>query len=313
MTSLVIAHKFNDIFYALNTSEFKKSDKHILIIIEKGLIKADNFPFKEYFEEISILTFSTNINYLKLIYSLNLQFDINRNITYAFISNPIMILNQRLIKVLKVKDVILLEDGVMNYRAFIPSKSILKRISQLLLNVSNQKLYNKILRTYLIKPSKAIYAFGKLEQIKIDRSNVIIDKSILDKINGKKIFVGNDFYVRGFISQMKYLDIVNKIIGNFDIDYYLPHAFSDNEETVNCKILDLSSLAVTLEIIAGFADSFEIYSFGSSVNFSCKQINTNIKTYTFNCDTFSVSVSDFIMKNSDNSYIVDKNNNIILH
>lgn len=130
---------------------------------------------------------------------------------------------------------------------------------------------------------------------------------LLVKINGKKIFVGNDYYKHDYTSIENYNLIVNKIIKEFSIDYYLPHAYSKKTEKIKCKKLDLLNENITLEIIAGYIESCEIYSFGSTVNFSCKQINRNIGTNIFKCLDFSVQPSKINLKNSDKIYTVNKN------
>lgn len=308
MKSVIIAHKYNDVYYALNTLEFKESNYRVLIIIEKGLITRDDFPFKYYFDEIESLNVKSNLEYIKLLFKLNLILSNYNSITYIFLSNPILLINQRIEKIINPNAIILLEDGVMNYKQFIPSKAIIKQMVQRLLGISNNRMYDKIIETYLLKPEDAKYAFGKVKKLEVSNIEDQIKAGLKKKLNNKKIFVGNDLYRYGYTNIDDYNFMLNKVINEFKIDYYIPHAFASYKEKAECEILDLSSEAITLEMIAGTVNHFEIYSFGSSVNYSCKYINRNIKSILIYSTIFSFPMSDFILENSDLVYYANKEN-----
>ena len=49
-TILVIAHKYNDILYAITTEEFMISKRNILLILY-STINPQMFPFQDFFDE----------------------------------------------------------------------------------------------------------------------------------------------------------------------------------------------------------------------------------------------------------------------
>jgi hypothetical protein len=306
---VVVAHKYNDIFYAINTFEFEKSDYKILVTVEKGHIVGRNFPFKEIFDHH--LNVRNKFSIAGLLLICKLYHNILKNkilVDVMFISNPVLVINQYLHKIFGKPRMILLEDGLMNYNEVKESNSLLKKIVQKIFGISNSGIYNKIETTYLSQPDLGKYYFGELKKINNNSFNFA---SKLDQdIQGKKIFVGGDYYRYKFMSINQYCTYVNAIIKEFDIDLYLPHAFSNNNETINCNVLNLNSKSLTLEMLASNY-TFSIYSFGSTCAFTCKNINPIIGTSFFVLKEYSSIVFDFLKEHSDEIYSFDNNLRII--
>lgn len=163
-----------------------------------------------------------------------------------------------------------MEDGLMNYRNDLIDKSIVKKSVQLLLGINLKKIYSLIHRTYLLKPDSARYYFGQLRPIRVPKRLIATLGIDLD-LTGKSIFVGQNLYQFGYLSKEEYCDLVNRVIADYGIDYYLPHAFSESEH-INCRYLNLADLNVTLEMLA-VSQNFTVYSFASSVLFTSKLLN----------------------------------------
>ena len=87
--------------------------------------------------------------------------------------------------------------------------------------------------------------------------------------------------------------MVNNIIKKFNIDYYLPHRVASKDENISCPILDLTNSKVTLEVYASYFE-FELYGFSSSVLYSTKCINPNIKTYVIDNSFVDKKAQEFI-------------------
>ena len=157
----VIASKFNDIYYALSTEEFKVKGRKLLIICKSKNLSPTIYPCQDSFDKILIVDNENNnfISFLINLFFCKLHL-IDLQASTLFLSNPILIVNQIIAKSLNAKKIIFLEDGIMNYYNFLPSKSINKKIIQNLFRVSNILIENLIVITYLFKPDYAIYFFG---------------------------------------------------------------------------------------------------------------------------------------------------------
>lgn len=274
-TLLVIARKYNDIFYAISTPEWKCYNRHILVIFANdNFVK--QFPAQERFDDIVIFNSVGNrIGDMGLIRKIQKE-KLRIQCDAIMLSNIVIVINQYLIKVCKGRQIYLLEDGLMNYYDFHPSTSKIKRLSQLLLGINERKLFNQISKTFLLNPNLAQYYGGRLEQLQL--SSYILNDNIQLDIKGKKIFVGQCLYRFGYMSLRTYNDHVNRIIKKYDIDYYLPHAFAMDGERINCSVLNIQEKQTTLEALA-FQTNFVIYSFCSSVLYTTRIINPDIQTF----------------------------------
>lgn len=271
---LVIARKFNDIFYAIETPIWDEFDYHILVICANQRF-AKQFPLKEKFNKIIVFDSSQNrLSYGSILREINKK---RKEIqcTVAITSNITLIVNQYILKASRCKNILLVEDGLMNYYNFTPKKNSWKRIAQFVLGINEHKLTKKILYTFLLDPDQAMYYKGQVAKLHITRPNLQLD---IKQIENKKIFVGQCIYEFGYMTIKAYNKKVNETIQKYNIDYYIPHAFASHQEEIMCNTLDLNQLHVTLEILSTQTD-FTIYSFSSSVLYSTKIINNRIKSY----------------------------------
>lgn len=274
-TLLVIARKFNDIFYAISTSEWTRFKRRVLVIFANNGF-SEQFPFQEMFDDVLVLGSTENRKN-----SIHIIRDIRRvkkriRCDAVMVSNVVLVVNQYLMKISGGRQIFLLEDGLMNYYDFHPSTSRLKYITQLFLGINERKLFNRITETFLLVPGMARYYGGKLAQLQLKPLIMPIWEKL--DIVDKKIFVGQCVYKFGYMSLEEYNRRVNQIIKKYDIDYYLPHAFASEEEQIDCPVLDLSKLHITLEVLAS-QFNFELYSFCSSVLYTTRVINSNVKSY----------------------------------
>ena len=276
MNMLVLARKYNDIFYAISTSEWEQSEKHYLMMITDRLDRAD-YPMQEMFDGVfTIHTQSSTMAFLREIWSIK---KILRKINYSVVttSNLAMVENLYVLNYDKTRVLVMLEDGIMNYYNFRPSHRTSKMFVMKVLGINEQRIQNKIDKCYLLKPSEAKYYFGKPTKLDL-KSNIFLEKANLDSsVKGKSIFVGQDLYRDQNITLKEYSKIVNDFITEKQIDFYIPHTWSLEGENINCKQLDIIGSKATLEIYASVFD-FTIYSFSSSVLYTTKIINPHVKS-----------------------------------
>lgn len=272
---LVIARKFNDIFYAMSLPQWTLAHSRHLIIISNGLNK-DDFPLQFAFDDVKFISYSGEsiINIIKTLWKIS-KIEIGK-IDTIVLSNPVLVTNQYIIKKSRPKNIILIEDGSLNYSSFSPSRSFVKKSLQILLGINQDKIFNNIDSTYLFYPSKGKFFFGQLQRLVFDR-RIFSSVSFPINLNGKKIFVGQPLYNYGYITRQDYTILVNKVIEKYHIDFYLPHAFSSDLEEINSKSLNIAKYNVTLEALAS-QYKFSIFSFGSSVLYTCKTINPDIES-----------------------------------
>lgn len=269
---LIIAYKYNDIFYSLNTEEYKNADKRTIILIKTKNVKNNKFPFLNKFDHIIELNYNNILTLsLEIIFRIHLK-----NIDTVILSNPVLLISQLLINKIQSPQIVLLEDGLMNYYNFIPSKSFKKKLMQKIFFISEQKILSLIHTTYLLDPSKAIFYFGKPQLLSLYRIDKINNNIIF--INGKSLFVGQNLYDYGTLSIEEYNKLVNYFIQKYKIDYYIPHIYSSSNENIKCNKIDLNKYGVTLEMLSS-EFKFNLYSFSSSVLYSTKLINPSIKTH----------------------------------
>lgn len=275
---LVVARKYNDIYYAISTEEWAKSSKHYLLMITDRLDMND-YPMQQMFDKIfTIHTSLSVLGIIRLIYSLR-KFLQKVDFNLVTISNVVVVTNLFILNNKKTTKILMLEDGLMNYCNFIPSQSRLKHLLIKLLGININNIYQKIKYCYLLEPSKAIYYYGEKKQLKIKSELFIKNLSIqgLD-LNGKSIFVGQPLYVNNDITIDEYSEAVNNFIKIHNINYYLPHTMSSKKENIHCEKLKLQQIQSTLEILSSIYN-LKLYSFSSSVLYTTKLINKSTETY----------------------------------
>jgi hypothetical protein len=289
---LVIAFKFNDIFYSISTPEFKDSSNKILLIFYYGR-DSKCFPCQDKFNYI--YAFKYKKKRVALLMTLIKLYSIKKKLTsdILVLSNPILFVNQYIAKISKCKKILLLEDGLMNYYNFIPSNSSFKKVLQKSFSISNESIFNRITCTYLLKPQNAIFYFGEKVALHLDSNLLEID---FNKIRGKSIFVGQNLYVLDIINIQDYNRLVNYIVDKLNIDFYIPHLFASDKECIKCKKINLLQYSVTLEILA-YKYSFKVYSINSSVLYTIKCINNNIETYMIKISPFQQNQFPFLEAN----------------
>ena len=272
---LVIARKFNDVFYAVSTSEWQRSDRRVLAIFA-GREFAEQFPLQEEFDDV--IVFDSGDSRLSNIGTIRKIRRVRKRIRCdaVMLSNIVLVVNQYLMKMSECRHVFLLEDGLMNYYDFRPSFRRIKYLTQLLLGINEQKLFGRISKTFLLAPDMARYYGGNLIQLRL--SSTILRNRVRSDIEGKKIFVGQCLYRFGYMSLETYNERVNRIVKKYCIDYYLPHAFALDGEQIDCPIFDLGKLHTTLEVLALQSD-FVLYSFCSSVLYTTRIVNANVESY----------------------------------
>lgn len=273
---LVIARKFNDIFYSMSLPEWNTEKRKQLIIISNG-IKRQAFPMQDAFDDVKFLSYKGESiqNIIKIILELR-KLKIGKVETLV-LSNPVLVTNQYLVRKAQPDVIIMIEDGSLNYSSFTPSTSMLKKTLQYCLRINQIKLFEKIKFTYLFYPEQGRFYFGHIKKLEFNREILNI-KMFPMNLNGRKLFVGQPLYNYGYITSQDYNEYVNELIRKFNIDFYIPHAFSTNSELIKCNKINLSQQNITLEALAAVYD-FEIYSFGSSVLYTCKTINKNIQSH----------------------------------
>lgn len=274
MKLLVVAKKFNDIYYALSLPEWKNSEYKTLLIISDKLT-VDDYPFTDLFDKVYYINIKKGpLAILKILLKL-----IFLNIKYdsIILSNIAIVHNKFLISSKKCKKVLLIEDGYMNYYHFKESNRFAKRSLMKIFGINQKSVISKIKKTYLLKPDFAKYYFGKKCRLILDTKAFSASISIKDipNLNCKKIFIGQPLYLPftgNDITIEQYNCIINDVIKKLNIDYYIPHTLADKKEHINCEIFDIGKYKCTFEILASIYD-LEIYSISSTILYSSKVIN----------------------------------------
>ena len=278
---LVIARKFNDIYYAMSIPEWKTAKERVLFIISNG-IPMEAFPHRSLFDKVIFIKYDGESvkNIISVISALK-KIEIPKSKTLV-LSNPVLVTNQYIIKHSAPETLIFIEDGSMNYSSFSPSKSHAKKALQAFIGISEKEVFNKIDFTYLFYPDKATFSFGTKRKLSLEKK-IFPTVNDLDFIKDKKILVGQPLYNYGYLSLDAYNRLVNRAIKQLGIDLYVPHAFASSKEEINCRKLHLSDYNVTLEAIAAY-HTFNLFSFGSTVLYSCKTINPDVKSVLLTTD-----------------------------
>lgn len=301
---LVVARKYNDIYYAISTEEWKNCEHHYLMMITDRLDNA-KYPMQHLFDEvITIHTEKGNIGYFKQCLSIKRVLG-KFNFQIVTISNLALVSNLCVLASHKVKEVLLLEDGLMNYYHFKPSQRLSKKILKYIFNIDEPHIFSKITKTYLLKPELAKYYYGRPTQLHLDVKTFLKHANIDHRINGKSIFVGQDLYHNSNLTVGEYSEIVNRVVKDKQINFYIPHTRAVSEERIDCKQFNLSDSLTTLEIYAALYN-LKIYSFSSSVLYTTKVINPNVKAYSIrNRKTDRISDDSIIYKYVDEVINID--------
>lgn len=303
---VVIARKYNDIFYAMSTKEWKNCNYHGLIIIPNRSL-ANYFPNQEYFDEIIIFPKDDNVisyrlfSFIKQIKRLlsNISADI------VMMSNPEMFFNRIIFKYLKGNEIIFLEDGLMNYYHYKPTKNIKKKILSYIYSINDSIYLKKITSTYLTSPKLAKYYFGKIKQLKIDIQNFSTSRYLIPTLEGKKIFIAQDVLNTGEERIALHEKFFNCIIKQFNIDYYVPRTYDFKEHIDSCNILNINNIGITLEVLAS-KFNMEIFGFNTSSLYTLKLINRNTTTHRLTSDmTSHLKIPEIISANCDCVETVD--------
>lgn len=161
-TLIVLARKYNDIYYSFSTEEWRSHNRHILLIIPNRA-NANSFPCQNKFDKVIILPPDKFVPYKKIFsyYIVLSKFLKCVRGDTIIMSNPEMFFNRVIYKLTKSKRVIFVEDGLMNYYHYSANYGLIKRFVSLLFGVNNNKYLNKIIKTYLNYPQMAKYYFGK--------------------------------------------------------------------------------------------------------------------------------------------------------
>lgn len=138
-TILVIARKYNDIIYAVSTSEFKHASERNLLIISQN--PSNQFPLKEKFDkilrlEIPDVSLRSQFNLFKKIYLIQSELMCDT----IFLSNIVLSSHQYIVKKSKCNKIILLEDGYMNYRSDIFDNNFKKDLFMRILGITKKVL-----------------------------------------------------------------------------------------------------------------------------------------------------------------------------
>lgn len=304
-TILVIAFKYNDILYSLATEEYKSCDYRKLLIVYASGKNPDNFPCQNLFDEVLHIPYIDGTrNMPSNLYKIfsNRKFLKSDIIT---LSNPVLLVNKYIFKLSGATSAVWVEDGLMNYYLLKDisegGNKALKRLVEYALRVVDIDKSAQKLATYLLEPSSAMSYWGTRHKITLDKD--LVNKLPLDSmafLENKKIFVGQPLYLSGKISIEQYNNEVNKLIAQESIDYYLPHFWASKEEKICCKSFSLDEYHVTLEFLA-CKYSFEVYSISSSLLYTTKLLNKNVKTHMV--DINGLASKHSIIKDSINEIV----------
>lgn len=288
-TLCIIARKYNDIFYSVCTDAWEKYNSHILIVVDPNNVFR-RIPLEEIFDEVIIL--EGNIDNINTIFKTIIE--VNKKIKFRcetlILSNPFLVLNQYITKRIKAQHKIFVEDGIMNYRDFIPSKSKIKLLTQFCLGINQTSFLKSIDWTYLFLPESAKIYFGGKKKLTLHSSILRGNREWSKQLEGKKLFIGTPLYKDHLCTIKHYSDCVNKVMEQYDIDFYVPHWNASNLEDIIAKKFNIEETNLTLEIISSFFN-LEIYSFGSSVLYTTKLINKNTKSILINVSSIQTNYS----------------------
>lgn len=301
---LVVAYKYNDILFTLGTEEFINSKYKKLLLFKLPNYSLSDFPFLEKFDEV--LVFNYNKENVKLnvidffLYVMRNKVKLSANL--LFISNPYLLHNKILFKISSFNEVILLEDGLMNYVPISNEISLLKSMVQKFIGANNLTLLDNTRKTYLSLPEKATLFRGDKKKLVLLQGVESDLEKLLQEVSGKNFFIGQNLYPR-YCSEAEYYLYVNKVLEKFNVDFYVPHAY----EKYTGQLGDFPIFHVkkyTFEYLAQFT-SFNIYSFGSSLLLTAKVVNRKVKSNIITIDCCNSFYIAELLSICDNTYVLE--------
>ncbi|WP_439238472.1 glycosyltransferase family 52 [Lonepinella sp. BR2919] len=302
--NVVIAHKYNDILYSVETEEFKEGDYNILLIFKLHGYNVEDYPFLDKFNQIFTFDYD-KINIKKNVLRFIIYLIKNRKFlrsNYVFISNPNLLYNKIFAKIIKPKGVILIEDGTLNYVSNKVDIPCLKRIFQYLCGIDNDILLDITKSTYLSLPDEATLYSGEKKKIVLPQELSLDLEDNIELLKGKKIFIGQNLYPK-YCSENEYYNLVKRILKEYNIEYYIPHAYEYYDNQLDF-VMTSKIRKYTLEYIAQFT-SFELYSLSSSVLLTTKFINKDVSSTLFKVDFCAPMYSEKLFSICD--HIIDLN------
>lgn len=271
-----LAFKYNDIYYTLNTPEFDEcSFKHLIIFKTKNL-NSNLFPSLDQFSKIDVIEYEPTVKGIAMALSSLYRLK-PFSYCYVFVSNVKLYITQYFINKSNNSRVLFIEDGTMNYQDEDKPVSLTKWVRgcvNWLTRIDEKAIKRKIKSTYLLKPELAKYYFGDKVQLMLHKNSANLN-SICRVVQGKKIFIGGNYYNYKMMTLLQYNEIVNRCIDKYSIDYYVPHQGFDIDERIHCETLDLSAESLTFEMILPCISETTFYSLGSSVLFTAKHLGNN--------------------------------------
>lgn len=269
---VVLAFKFNDIFYASSTDEFQGGTKKTLLILADK-IPRDKYPGLERFDDVYYYRVSVN-RLAQIFLAMRIVKDHKRELWGAIliVSNPYIVLTQIIMIFGRVSEGVMIEDGVMNYYANGGGSSKRKLIQYNLLKIFNFWKYFNF--TYLIYPEKALTYIGEPRRLALNKEVESEGSLILYSfLKDKSILIGGGAIE--FLDNCDKERIVASLGKQLSLDYYIPH-HSDRVGACGLNVLDLNSEKLTLEMIYPYCSGLKVYSFGSSAAFNARGINEAI-------------------------------------
>lgn len=292
--SLCIAFKFNDVFYSINTEEFQLSGFKILVIFRTKKNKDYKFPFLELFNNVYYVDYSPS--YYGIFQALrHIRKHKFPHIDYVLFSNIRLIVVQYLVtRLIGLPNLIMVEDGLMNYlnQKVYTRNKFFKIALSFILGIKIGRIEERVLYTYLFKPEIAYYFLGITKKLRLN-SCLISKGCLFDKLSNKSVLIGSNIYDYGEIDLQEYNFLTNKILKQFNIDYYVPHHSASNGERINGEILDISEYGVTFEMILSFINNLRLYSMSSSVLFSCYVMGEQTKCQPILINTYRKEFAKF--------------------
>ena len=272
--SVVIAFKFNDIFYSIQTKEWGSTSDKYLILIKTKNTRGIDFPYLHLFKEIltinySSTTFGIITSLLKAAKTSFRKF----NDSYVFSSNLNLIFVKYILSNIREKEIVQIEDGMMNYvqSTLSRNKNLKSRIERIF-GLNN----NLITKRYVLSTEdiNSEIPHDKMSFSKISNPN----KKLIELITSKRVFIGQNLYDYCELTPKQYSEVVASAIKQFKIDYYIQHLHA-RDEVIESPMINLNEYGCTLEMIAPFISNLKIYSINSSVLFTVKKINPSLKVF----------------------------------
>lgn len=303
-TLIVLARKYNDIYYSICTEEWQSHKRHVLLIMPNRA-DACSYPCQSMFDEVIVLPADKSISIIdRLFYIFTLKKYLKGvKGDLIVMSNPEMFINRIIYKFTQCNGIIFVEDGLMNYYNYKAGNGLIKKFLSFCYGVSNNCYLPKIIKTYVNYPEKSKYFFGKT--VKLNLSDIVTDPFLnithinIPNLNGKRILIAQDVVEPGDENIYKHAGFFNSIIKEFKIDYYVPRCAHFKEKISGCEILNINDTGLTLELLAG-KYNFEVYGFSTSLLFTLKAINPQIKSHRIvSSKCYELLIPQILIDNTD--------------